>query len=381
MVANRRSSRLSKPNEAATMDSPVATPAAEASADTARVASVSSPDDQQTAAQRKKATAAEKKAAKAVADAAKKAAKAAALAEKQAAKEAAIAAKKRIEAEKRDVARALAAPPSAPAAQPSASNSSLFGDDLESASQLHAVPQGSAVASVHNEVDVAALAATIASLKAQLVTQQAVNSPTLAPIDLVPTPVPSAQLVAPTSVPSIPAPPLASVSAPTEVITVIVKPEGEAGNNKTGYRLISAMGLDHSVESRRDFRRYQRTVHINCAKYGIDMTQPYRHQDAEVLGKVFKAGWKAHPYLTPNRFPCNWAQAAMVKQYIRNHRKYTKCREGSPRALDEAPAPSTAGPSRHARTKYRATRAVRRYLTTLLQGAGSLVRCLFCCGA
>ncbi|KAL1694097.1 hypothetical protein GGG16DRAFT_100661 [Schizophyllum commune] len=357
MVANRRSSRLSKPDNAAPMDAPAALPAAEVSVDMTRVTSASSPDDQQTAAQRKKATAAEKKAAKAVADAAKKAAKAAALAEKQAAKEAAIAAKKRIEAEKRDVARALAAPPSAPAAQPSASNSSLFGDDVESASQSCAVPRGSALASVNDEVDVAALAATIASLKAQLVTQQAVNSPTLAPIDLVPTPIPSAQLAAPTSVPSIPAPPSASASTPMEVIVVIPKPEGEAGNNKTGYRLIAAMGLDHSVESRRDFRRYQRTVHINCAKYGIDMTQPYRHQDAEILGKVFKAGWKAHPYLTPNRFPCNWAQAAMVKQYIRNHRKYTKSREGSPKVLDKDPAPSMAGPSRHTRTKYRATRA------------------------
>lgn len=31
---------------------------------------------------------------------------------------------------------------------------------------------------------------------------------------------------------------------------------------------------------------------------------------------------KVHPYLTKERFPANWATAEMVKQYLRNHRRY-----------------------------------------------------------
>jgi hypothetical protein len=31
---------------------------------------------------------------------------------------------------------------------------------------------------------------------------------------------------------------------------------------------------------------------------------------------------KEFPYLTRERFPADWATAEMVKQYLRNHRKY-----------------------------------------------------------
>ncbi|KAL1686881.1 hypothetical protein GGG16DRAFT_117523 [Schizophyllum commune] len=71
----------------------------------------------------------------------------------------------------------------------------------------------------------------------------------------------------------------------------------------------------------------------------MDPRMPYRKQDPEKLAKIFKAGWREHPYLTPQRFPAHWAQSAMLRQYLSNLRKYLKChgRLGNP---DDSPSSS-----------------------------------------
>ncbi|KAL1738536.1 hypothetical protein HDZ31DRAFT_69891 [Schizophyllum fasciatum] len=133
--------------------------------------------------------------------------------------------------------------------------------------------------------DVAVLQATIAALQAQLATQAA--------------PTPS--------------------STPT--VTTIARPRGEAGSSR-GFRLRDAMGLGGSEEERLQYMAILRTVRTNALKYGIDPRLSFRKQDPEKLAKVYKAGWRAHPYLTPHRFPAHWAQSAMLKQYLTNLRKY-----------------------------------------------------------
>lgn len=140
---------------------------------------------------------------------------------------------------------------------------------------------------------IAALQATIASLQTQL--QTAPLLPQQGPIQQAPA-----------------------------VITPIQRPPGEAGSARRGYNLRDAMGLNDSTASRREYKQILNSVKLNCIKCKIDPMVLYKDQEPEMLAKIFKAGWRAHPYLTPERFPANWAQAAMIKQYIRNVRKHRR---------------------------------------------------------
>ncbi|KAI5823631.1 hypothetical protein K523DRAFT_366607 [Schizophyllum commune Tattone D] len=126
-----------------------------------------------------------------------------------------------------------------------------------------------------------------------------------------------------------PLPPAQSTTQPSpppaepEVIVPIKRPPGQAGSRKRGYNLRDAMRLSGTKESRRLYRQIINTVHRNCDRYGVDSFEAsWKGQEPENLGKVFKAGWRKHPYLTPQRFPGNWAQAAIVKQFVSNQRKH-----------------------------------------------------------
>ncbi|KAJ6593285.1 hypothetical protein B0H19DRAFT_1055895 [Mycena capillaripes] len=87
------------------------------------------------------------------------------------------------------------------------------------------------------------------------------------------------------------------------------KPPGEACDRKNGFVLIEAMGLDQREEEYEAMLRY---VHRCVARADLDIEQPYRKQDMR----------KKFAYLTEKRFHLNWATAEMVKQYLRNKRRY-----------------------------------------------------------
>ncbi|KAL1657389.1 hypothetical protein GGF50DRAFT_93324 [Schizophyllum commune] len=87
-------------------------------------------------------------------------------------------------------------------------------------------------------------------------------------------------------------------------------------------------------------------VHRACSKYDIDWRKAsYKNQDPVALGKLFKAMYINHPYLTPERFPSNWATAAIVKQYINGQRKANarKLREAEKAAATATGSSKEAG--------------------------------------
>ncbi|KIJ70561.1 hypothetical protein HYDPIDRAFT_184817 [Hydnomerulius pinastri MD-312] len=68
----------------------------------------------------------------------------------------------------------------------------------------------------------------------------------------------------------------------------------------------------------------QRTVRDLCHAARLDWTRPYRDQPPRDLGNLFEVARKQHPHL--KQFRNNWATAELVKQYLRNRRKYAKRR-------------------------------------------------------
>ncbi|KAJ7637884.1 hypothetical protein DFH06DRAFT_643532 [Mycena polygramma] len=79
---------------------------------------------------------------------------------------------------------------------------------------------------------------------------------------------------------------------------------------------------------------HQRSVHANVARANIDMTVDFRRQDAAKLAAVYKLTRKGFPYLTRDRFPLDWATAEVVKQYLRNKRRYAVKRGFIPKRAD-----------------------------------------------
>ncbi|KAJ7433125.1 hypothetical protein B0H11DRAFT_2122734 [Mycena galericulata] len=111
----------------------------------------------------------------------------------------------------------------------------------------------------------------------------------------------------------------AGSDSPEEDIVPIQRPKGEAGDRKKGFCLIEAMGLEDKPE---DFLDIQRAVHINVVRAHLDVKQDYRKQDPGKLAAAFKLTRKQFSYLNEKRFPMNWAIAEMVKQFLRNKRRY-----------------------------------------------------------
>ncbi|KAK7057846.1 hypothetical protein R3P38DRAFT_2498204 [Favolaschia claudopus] len=107
-----------------------------------------------------------------------------------------------------------------------------------------------------------------------------------------------------------------------ENIEVLLRPRGEAGE-KRGFNLQESMGLDDNDEL---YGYIQRLVHHNVARANLDFTVDFRQQDPAKLAAVYKLTRKDVPYLSRCRFPLDWALAEMVKQYLRNKRRYAvKC--------------------------------------------------------
>ncbi|KAJ6559313.1 hypothetical protein B0H10DRAFT_2445960 [Mycena sp. CBHHK59/15] len=110
--------------------------------------------------------------------------------------------------------------------------------------------------------------------------------------------------------------------AEEEPITRMERPKGEAGDRKNGFVLQDAMGLGDTPNEDEMYRAILRTVHFNVARANLDVEADFGHQDPAKLASIFKLTRKEHPYLTQRRFPLDWTTAEMVKQYLRNKRRY-----------------------------------------------------------
>ncbi|KAF7329187.1 hypothetical protein MKEN_00179300 [Mycena kentingensis (nom. inval.)] len=108
-------------------------------------------------------------------------------------------------------------------------------------------------------------------------------------------------------------------TAQPKVIETLHRPPGEAGSKKRGFKLQDAMGL---AGKRTVYKDIQRGVKHNCNRVNLDASLDFAHQDVHKLAMVYKLGRQDFPYLTQKRFPIDWAQAELVKQYLRNVRKH-----------------------------------------------------------
>ncbi|KIY52504.1 hypothetical protein FISHEDRAFT_69924 [Fistulina hepatica ATCC 64428] len=107
-------------------------------------------------------------------------------------------------------------------------------------------------------------------------------------------------------------------------VVIIPKPHGEPGNGQTGYNLAEAMGLgNHPVA----YRTILSDLRGATQKAGVQFDRTYKEQDLEVIGKTCQYMRGLHPYLTRERFPGDWAIKAMIRQFIKNRRKYLHAQE------------------------------------------------------
>ncbi|KAF8834097.1 hypothetical protein BDN67DRAFT_1016865 [Paxillus ammoniavirescens] len=123
----------------------------------------------------------------------------------------------------------------------------------------------------------------------------------------------------------------------------VEKPAGTAGEK--GFSLIAEMMLEDEKEH---YLAIQRTVRDLCHAARLDWTRLYREQPPRDLGNLFEVARKQHPHL--NCFRNNWATAELVKQYLRNRRKYARRRNHftDRGATGQASRAATAGNSAEA---------------------------------
>ncbi|KAF9566547.1 hypothetical protein CPC08DRAFT_719872 [Agrocybe pediades] len=135
---------------------------------------------------------------------------------------------------------------------------------------------------------------------------------------------------------------MSAQSAGGGAIEPIHKPKGEAGN---GFCLVEVMRLDGTEENLEMFRSIKRSVRAFAIKAGIDFTKDYRKVETERLLMVFKAVRHAHPYMSTDRFPNDWATGEILKQYLKNYRRYAVKRGRMPRRKDRLSAASSSSGS------------------------------------
>ncbi|TFK62277.1 hypothetical protein BDN72DRAFT_903364 [Pluteus cervinus] len=92
-------------------------------------------------------------------------------------------------------------------------------------------------------------------------------------------------------------------------VTPIYKPKGK-------YVLVDIMGIGKS-----EYNRIIDDIHKNVERAGLDLKRTYRQQDCTRLANLFRLTRGQHPVLSKERFPCDWPQAELVKQYLSNVRK------------------------------------------------------------
>ncbi|EPQ54398.1 hypothetical protein GLOTRDRAFT_111248 [Gloeophyllum trabeum ATCC 11539] len=94
----------------------------------------------------------------------------------------------------------------------------------------------------------------------------------------------------------------------------VLKPKGSAGQ---GICLIEVMGLQDDVEQYNTILRDVRDL-VHSAQ--LDWTVDYREQPMADLGNLFAVARQRHPILA--RFKNDWVTSEIVKQFMRNRRKF-----------------------------------------------------------
>ncbi|RXW22357.1 hypothetical protein EST38_g3475 [Candolleomyces aberdarensis] len=87
------------------------------------------------------------------------------------------------------------------------------------------------------------------------------------------------------------------------------------------FNVQSAMGLEDDDEL---YGSIQRTVRRAVVQAGIDLHSSLRAIPPEKLAAVYKKVRDTHPYMDRRRFPSDWPTLDLMKQYLRNHRKYSR---------------------------------------------------------
>ncbi|RXW13591.1 hypothetical protein EST38_g12264 [Candolleomyces aberdarensis] len=105
-----------------------------------------------------------------------------------------------------------------------------------------------------------------------------------------------------------------AAAVPAVRIVRIPRPRGGKGG------LQAAMGLEDDDEL---YASIQRTVRRAVIQAGIDLHSTLSDISVEKLANVFKKVRETHPYMDRQRFSLDWPTLELVKQYLRNHRKYS----------------------------------------------------------
>ncbi|TFY78733.1 hypothetical protein EWM64_g5276 [Hericium alpestre] len=98
---------------------------------------------------------------------------------------------------------------------------------------------------------------------------------------------------------------------------MIPRPKG-IGKGRGG--IADAMGLDGDEEDRYLYVRMLHDMRTVVENANVDWSLPYRKQDPEKMGRIYKRMRTLFPILS--RYQNNWATGLMVQQYMNNHRKY-----------------------------------------------------------
>ncbi|THU85146.1 hypothetical protein K435DRAFT_869581 [Dendrothele bispora CBS 962.96] len=106
-----------------------------------------------------------------------------------------------------------------------------------------------------------------------------------------------------------------------EVVEVIARPQGEAGDGVRGFNLQNAFGLSDNEDKYKDFRR---SVRNSCLRAGVDFDVSFNKQSPEVVANVCRKVAHDDPYFSKARFPGYWLIREYMKLVIKNKRKYLK---------------------------------------------------------
>ncbi|KAF7981190.1 hypothetical protein HWV62_34505 [Athelia sp. TMB] len=108
-----------------------------------------------------------------------------------------------------------------------------------------------------------------------------------------------------------------------QTVKTLVKPPGSAGDRQRGYKLRYEMEL-RGKKGKKLYNEILESVRMYAIQAGLDLKTTYRNQDHQKLGNVFAMVRSVHPYMTQDRFPADWAAAAMLKQFLSNHRSWLR---------------------------------------------------------
>ncbi|KAG2024172.1 hypothetical protein CC2G_001750 [Coprinopsis cinerea AmutBmut pab1-1] len=69
-----------------------------------------------------------------------------------------------------------------------------------------------------------------------------------------------------------------------------------------------------------------RTVKLAAIQTNAIAAKSFRSLPADKLAAIYRKVRDTHPYMDRRRFPGDWATAELLKQYLKNHRKYERRR-------------------------------------------------------